>query len=332
MSKAINSKGRVTRRGKRKWAFIVALCVFQLGLFAVMPYLAASDSQGKSVPINVVEDDAAPPAIDPAASAPKSTAWQSAASAEVGGNADLSVQAVLSAKSRAVIAGSIDAKIKKLPFKNGDLFKKGDVLVAYDCSIDWARLKEAEARQRMTQIQLEASEKLFALESAAEVELKMAKESNEQNIAIVNQIKGRLAMCSIRAPFDGRVTNRMASEHEFAQAGRVIMDIASREKLQAELLIPSIWLQWLNVGTPLQIYINETDRDYAATITNVHGEVDPVSRTVQVVAEISSYSEELLPGMSGRAFFSHEFAVMGDQKGFLGLVVDVQESLKNEEN
>lgn len=234
---------------------------------------------------------------------------------------DLRVQAVLSAKRQAVIAGEIDAHIKKINVDNGDIFNKGDTLIEFDCALDAARLREAQSRQRVTQVQLDAYAKLQARESVSEIEYLVAKENNEQNKAQVDQIRSRLKICKITAPFDGRVTNRMASPHEFAQAGRVLMDIASREALRAQFLIPSKWLQWLNVGTPLSIRINETGRTYRAEIVAVYGEVDPVSQSVQVMAELETYHEELLPGMSGQAVFSPETAKQGRERGFLGLML-----------
>ena len=241
---------------------------------------------------------------------------------EIAPSSSLSVQAVLSAKSRAVISSTIDAQILKFNFSNGDIFKKGDVLIEYDCTIDRARLKEAESRQRTTSLQLGAYEKLHTMESVSEIEFAVAKENNEQAISLVDQIRGRLASCRIKAPFDGRVTNKMASQYEFAQTGRVLMDISSREPLRAEFLIPSKWLQWLNIGTPLQIRIGETGRTYKASIVAIHGEVDPVSQSVQIIAEMEAYHEELLPGMSGQATFAPETAEEGKDRGFIGLVLD----------
>lgn len=235
------------------------------------------------------------------------------------------VQAVLSSKRRAVLASALDARITKFNFNNGDVFKKGDVLIEYDCSIDYARLKEAESRLRLTQVQLAAYQKLRDMKSVSDVELIVAQENNEQNMALAEQIKGRIRFCKVIAPFDGRVTNKMASQFEFVQTGRVLMDISSREALRAEFLIPSKWLRWLEIGTPLQIYINESDRRYSAKIVTVHGEVDPVSQSVQVVAELEEYHEELLPGMSGNATFDPSVTNIQPNRGFLGLVLNGNE-------
>lgn len=235
---------------------------------------------------------------------------------------DFVVQAVLSPKSQTVIASGIDARIKSFNFKNGDRFKEGDVLIEYDCSLDAARLKEAQSRVRVTEKQLDAYKKLVDLKSASDMEMLVAKENNEQNKAIVAQIQARLRSCSHIAPYDGRVTNKMASAYEYVQPGRVLMELASSEPLQAEFLIPSKWLRWLNIDTGLVIYIEETERNYEARIVSIHGEVDPVSQSVQVVAEMEEYHEELLPGMSGRATFDPNSARKANYRGgFLGLML-----------
>lgn len=251
-------------------------------------------------------------------------------SSDVMNRDEFRVQAVLSAKRRAVLASAMDARITKLNFDNGQKFKKGDVLVEYDCSVDYARLKEMESRKRLTQVQLEAYEKLKEMKSVSDVELVVAKENNEQNIALIEQIKGRLRYCKVIAPFDGRVSNKMASQYEFVQTGRVLMDVASREPLQAEFLVPSKWLRWLNVGSPLRIYINESDKQYVAKIVAVHGEVDPVSQSVQVKAEMEAYHEELLPGMSGYATFDPSATQVEPSRGFLGFVLNEDGAAKNE--
>ncbi|MEM6811118.1 MAG: efflux RND transporter periplasmic adaptor subunit [Pseudomonadota bacterium] len=231
----------------------------------------------------------------------------------------LTVQAVLASTEKIVIASGLDAKIIKLDKQSGDTFKKGEALVRYDCSVDRARLKEMESRQRVTEKQLKAFEKLKELDSASEIELLVAKENNEQNKALISQIKGRLQACQHIAPWNGRIIQKMASEYEYVQNGRVIMEIASLKPLRAEFLIPSKWLQWLNIGTPLALSINETGRQYNAKIEAIYGEVDPVSQTIQVAAEIDKYHEELLPGMSGRVIFSEGVARSSSNKGFIGL-------------
>ncbi len=240
-------------------------------------------------------------------------------------NEDYSVQAVLGAKRQIVLSSGIDSKITKFNLESGDRFKKGDVLIEYDCSVDRGRLSEAMSRQRVTEQQLAAYQQLSTLDSISNIELLVARENNIQNKALISQIKGRLKSCTHVAPWDGRVMRKMASQYEYVQSGRVLMEIASHDPLRAEFLIPSKWLRWLNVDTPVEIYIGETDMTYTAKIINVFGEVDPVSQSIQVVAEMQKYYEELLPGMSGKASFTNNTTDETLNKGFLGLKISKNE-------
>ncbi len=234
-------------------------------------------------------------------------------------NGPYTVQAVLGAKRQIVIASGINAKITKFKLESGDRFRRGDVLIQYDCSVDQARLNEALSRQRVTQVQLVAYQTLSTLDSASKIELTIARENNEQNKAMIAQIRGKLKSCQHVAPWNGRVTRKMANQHEYVQTGRVLMDISSHDRLRAEFLIPSNWLRWLNVGTLLNIYIGETDNNYTAKIVSIYGEVDPVSQSIQVVAQMEKYHEDLLPGMSGSATFTKPNVENIFAKGFLGI-------------
>ncbi len=232
----------------------------------------------------------------------------------------LEVQAVLTSQKSAVIASTLNGKIREIPFKSGEIFYKGDVLVLYDCGFEEAKLRELSARARLSAAQLEASQQLMDMDSLSTIEYVNALEGHRQNEALLEQFSEKLKLCDIVAPFDGRVTNRIASPHEYIQEGRVIMEISSSEHLQAEFLVPSLWLRWLNVGTPLTVYIEESDKNYFAEVNRVDGRVDPVSQSIKITAEIQSYDEQLLPGMSGRAIFKSAAKEQRRRpRGFLGM-------------
>lgn len=232
-------------------------------------------------------------------------------------SSDNAVQAILSATKSVVISGTMDGSLVKLPFENGDTFKKGDILAEYDCKFERARGDEIKARIRLSDRQLKAYERLRKLDAVAEVEYLSVLERNAQDKAQLKQSQAVASRCIIRAPFDGRVKDKRASNFEAVRSGRVLIEIISRDPLQAELLVPSFWLRWINVGSPLYIDIKESDKSYSAKIVRVHGQVDPVTQTAHVVAQIDGYKEELLPGMSGLATFQDP----GEEKpmGFLGL-------------
>ena len=216
---------------------------------------------------------------------------------------ELEVQAVLTAQENIVVASLIDGVLTSYPYDSGDVFKKGDVLARFDCRFEEGKKEEIEARLRASARQMEAYDRLKGKDVVADVDYFAAQEEQAQLKALLKQAKAKVDFCVIRAPFDGQVTDSAASNHESVKSGRVLMEISSRDPLQAELMVPSVWLKWLKSGTPLTVYVHETGNEYPAKIKRIHGQVDPVTRTIQVVAEMAESPKELLPGMSGKAMF-----------------------------
>jgi RND family efflux transporter MFP subunit len=274
----------------------------------------------------VLVEDANPLGAPPAEGAAETTQLASAANyvpdPPPGADNKYQVQAVLAAKRSAVLSAGIDARIIDYHFKSGDHFNKGETLVEFDCGVDRARLRELQARQALSERQLQAYNKLKKLKTVSDLELETAVANNAQNLAQIEQINQRLILCKIPAPYDGIVMRTMANNYEFSQTGHVLMEIASREPLQAQFLVSSVWLRWLNIGTPVSIYIDESGKKYDASLVRINGEVDPVSQSVQVVAELSSYNEELLPGMSGKATFDTGNSDAADKFGYHGLILE----------
>ena len=55
--------------------------------------------------------------------------------------------------------------------------------------------------------------------------------------------KSGSAAASIRAPFDGRVTEKVAQVHEVAQPNQPLIQIINESKLELVLMVPSAWLR-----------------------------------------------------------------------------------------
>jgi len=182
----------------------------------------------------------------------------------------------------------------------GDRFAKGDVLIEYDCADLQAEADIVRMEKDLTARKNESSDTLFKLDIISDVDRLGLQIEDRQAEAKLKLYEARMEDCRIRAEFDGRVTNRLANPGEYTRTDRVLMEVASNEPLQAEFLLPSKWLRWVNVDAPVTITINETEESYAAKISRIYGEVDPVSQSIQMVATLEAYVPPLLPGMSGQ--------------------------------
>lgn len=219
-------------------------------------------------------------------------------------NEEIQVEAVLVPQKVTVISSSRDGRIKSIHVDNGDTFKAGDLLIEYDCDDLTAETDIVAAEKNLADKKTEGTEKLFKLDLISDLEKIDTETKTRQVDARIRLYQARMKQCHIYAGFSGRVTNRLANDNEYTRTDRVLMEIASSEPLRAEFLIPSKWLRWVNVGAPLDITLNETERQYSAHVTRIYGEVDPVSQSIQVVATMDGYADPLLPGMSGQAVIS----------------------------
>lgn len=213
------------------------------------------------------------------------------------------IQTVLASPQNATISSPIRAKIAQLDLYNGDTFEAGQNLIRFDCSIEESQLGQARAKLEAAQATLEAREKLNELESISELDIKLGRAEKLSAEASVAEFTARVGQCDFKAPFKGRITERLANPHEFAESSQPLIRIASLERLQAQILVPSLWLSWLDVGSELTLKIMETNGSYPARIIRVGGEIDPVSQSIPVVAQMEQDHDELLPGMSGAAVF-----------------------------
>lgn len=220
--------------------------------------------------------------------------------------AEQDVQTVLVANQKATFSSPVTRRVSELPFKDGDTFKKGDVLIAYDCRIDKAEHKQAEAFLKAAEAKWKAKKKLKNLSSISDLDLVMA-EAEYQKAQTEYKISDvRVDYCALEAPYDGRITGINVNLHETVKAGQDILSVASLERLNARMLVPSKWLSWLDVGIDLTVRVFETGQSYSAKIVRIGGAVDEVSQSIMVVAEVQNVDDNVLPGMTGTAVFEGE--------------------------
>lgn len=218
---------------------------------------------------------------------------------------DTSVQTVIIPSRKAMYSSPMRGKITTLPYEEGDVFEKGSTLVAYDCKIEKAILREKDASKNAAWAEYKSKKQLKELNSASELEVTLSLMEFRKTSAAVEISQERMKNCAIKSPFDGRVIERKVNLYETVKEGQELIYIVATDKMHARLLVPSQWLSWLTMGTELSIDIQEYAETYPAKIIRIGGAVDEVSQSIPVIAEISHNTKNLLPGMSGIATFNH---------------------------
>lgn len=210
------------------------------------------------------------------------------------------IRAQLLPRRYTTIAAEIGAKINRLPVAEGSAFRAGQLLVSFDCTLQEAQLKKAQAELDGAAQTLKSNQRLAELNSVGQLELDLSQSAVGKASAELGAMRAVLGKCSVAAPFAGRVAEQKVREQQYVQPGQSLLDILDDSVLELEFLVPSNWLSWLRVGSKFQVTIDETRKSYPAKFIRIGARVDPVSQSVKVAAAIDGKFPELVAGMSGR--------------------------------
>ena len=212
-------------------------------------------------------------------------------------------RALVVASQEAILSSELAARIENIAVKEMQRFKKGDLLIQFDCSLYEAQKDVVSANANSALIKLKSDEQMLQMRSIGKYELELSiseyeKAKSELRIAELN-----VERCQIKAPFDGAVEEVVVNTFETIQPQVELMKIIQTEVLELEMVVSSEWISWLKIGHPIKVYIDEIQKDFNATISGIGANVDAVSQTIQLKGTITDTSPALLPGMSGRVVF-----------------------------
>lgn len=226
-----------------------------------------------------------------------------AAMAHAAAAQDATARGVVQAVTEATIAVDYTARIRALPVREGEAFHKGDVLIAFDCSRYQAEVAAARAGARAHELEVAKNRKLLARGAigASDVEASIA--GLQKARADQMAVQARTGSCDFRAPFDGRLVERVAQEHESPAPNQPLIRIVDTTQMEIEAIVPSKWLLWIKPGSPFTFSVDETGATLTAKVARMGATVDPVSQTIKAYGVLLDKNDSVLPGMSGTATF-----------------------------
>lgn len=210
------------------------------------------------------------------------------------------IRAQLTAERQAVLSSEMVGRISQLNLREGQKVAKGDLLAAFDCALQNAQLKKANAQRAAAQNTLKGNRRMAELNAIGDVELQNSQLEVSKAQADIDYLKAQIDRCEIRAPFSGSIGDRLVNEQEFVQVGTPLFEIIDDSSLLIEFIAPSRWISWLKPGLSLEIGVEDTEKVYNAELLYTAAKVDAMSQSIKVFARILDLSPELKPGMSGQ--------------------------------
>lgn len=202
-----------------------------------------------------------------------------------------------------VLSSQISEKIEEMPFKEGDLFKKDDILIKFDQTLLKAQQEKTISQLQAALIILENKKQLESLNSIGILDVKLAQAEVRKREAekIISDIA--LERAVIKAPFNGRVSKLLVQRYETVSDQTKLMEIVNIDHLEIKILVPSSWLQWLKINDKFKIMVDDINLNSHGYIKNINSVVDPVSKMILIKGNIIQTAPNLLPGMSADVIF-----------------------------
>lgn len=213
---------------------------------------------------------------------------------------------ILVAVDQATLSSDLAGRIIEMPFREGASFKKGDLLVRFDCAIYQAQLAASQAATRAAEADLNQNQQLAQMKSVGKnaVALSAARVAETRAESQVYQIQ--VNRCRLLAPFDGQVVKRRAQTYESVGLGAPVLDIVNNHQLEINLLVSSRWLSLLKPGRTFTFTPDETGKPLQARVSRLGARIDESSQTLGLIATIDGQDNSLMAGMSGTAHFTEQ--------------------------
>ncbi|MFP1633402.1 efflux RND transporter periplasmic adaptor subunit [Zhengella sp. ZM62] len=216
------------------------------------------------------------------------------------------LRGVVRSKARLEIATDLTIPVAEAPLRDGMRFRKGELLLAFDCRRLEAEQRAASAAVRAATVEHNQKAHLRKHGAAGKGEVDLALAGLEKGRAELELAEAKMTGCRIEAPFDGRIVERFADVHEIPEPGKPLMVIVDDSNLEIDFVAPSRWLSWLEPGAGFGFTVDETGVSVRGRIERIGAEVDAVSQTVRLTGTLDSGAGVILPGMSGNALFDRQ--------------------------
>ena len=229
----------------------------------------------------------------------------------------VNVNGTITSPQSAVLSPSVAGLIKTVHVDAGDRVDSGQVIVTLDQELEELALRRAEAEAAQAEAALEdarrrltEAEKIGPTQAIAasaiksiRAEVARAEASLDAAEAAVSQQRAVVSRHSVRAPFAGVVSRRLAEVGEWVNPGNGLIELVATDKLRFDFRVPQTRYAQVEMSTPVDITVDAIpDRVITGRVQAIVPVKDPGARTflLRVVADASE-TLNVTPGMSARA-------------------------------
>ena len=197
------------------------------------------------------------------------------------------------------ITSEVTGVVRSLPFAEGQPVQEGSMIALLDDREARAEADRAEAQRQLAAADFERAKKLAEKQLISARDLDDAQANMKVAEANATLARVHLEKTHIRAPFEGVVGRRLTSVGAWLKPGDPVTDLARLSSLRVAFSAPERLLGELRPGRVVEVRTPAwPDREFDGRVSVVDPIVDPVTRTVRMLARVPNRGGLLRPGLS----------------------------------
>lgn len=204
--------------------------------------------------------------------------------------------AVLEAEKEAQVLARVSGVIEQRLVEEGDLVRQGDPLLVIDNGEVRFRLEQAEANAENLRTRFERMKQMREEELATEEEFQTAKSDLASADADEGLARLNVSYTTVRAPFTGRVTQRLVDFGQNVSVGTALFLMADFDPLLARVHVPSREFKRLQKDQQVSLVLDSNGSRLQGRIKLISPVIDPTTGTIKLTVEISDIPPNTRPG------------------------------------
>jgi len=196
----------------------------------------------------------------------------------------LTTSGTIEAGTRVRLYNEVSGKIRYLPYHEGDAVSAHTIVIGLDDEIIQAELDKATASREQAKIDYDRLKKLRK-QLASDEEIARAHTAYDIAVADEKLQQTRLDKTTIKAPFDGIITERHYEPGDVVPMHSHILSMIDPESLQVKIYLSEHWIPLIHAGDLVNVQIDAlADSIHAGRIKRIHPTIDANTRkgTVEI--------------------------------------------------
>ncbi len=198
----------------------------------------------------------------------------------------------------------VSGRLTFLNIPDGAAVTKGTVLAKINDADLQAQLKQLKVQFDLANKTEQRLKKLLAINGVNQADYDEALSKVELYQANIEVLNAQIDKTIIKAPFNGRLGLRQVSLGAYVTPQTLIGTLQQTDKMKIDFSIPEAYETLVEIGKKISVNINNSDKDYSATISAIEPQISTATRNLKVRARLEETG--LIAGAFVKVYLSEE--------------------------